>query len=144
MDEKSGGITILRDMKKIMHSVKKNMGCRFNAFNLTGPQGMLMQILNQHDEMKIGDVSKIMGLSNSTVSGIIDRLEKQELVERKRSDVDRRVVYVNVTPKFKQGFEENFKAIENDFEGVIEKCEPEEIETIIKGLGLLNKLIEKW
>ena len=36
--------------------------------------------------MKITELSNKLCLSNSTVSGIIDRLEKQEMVVRERSD----------------------------------------------------------
>ena len=65
--------------------LKHSMGQHFNPMNLTGPQGMMMGILSHDGEMKISDLSEKIGLSNSTVSGIIDRLEKQGLVERTRS-----------------------------------------------------------
>lgn len=143
MDEDNAGITILTEMKKVMHSLKKNIGCRYNTLNLTGPQGMLMHIVGKYKKIKISEISEMMGLSNSTVSGIVDRLEKQGLADRKRSDEDRRVVYVSLTPKCNEVFEQNFKTIRNNLEEIIEKSDPEEIQTIIKGLKLLNKLVEK-
>lgn len=141
MDEENKGLLIISDVKEVMRSIKKNIGYRFNSFNLTGPQGMIMGILNHSGKMKISDLSKKMGLSNSTVSGIIDRLEKQGLAERKRSDEDRRVVYVNVTEKFKKNFEDNFKNIQYEIEEIIKKTPPQDIQDILKGLRLLDQLI---
>lgn len=143
VNDNEKGILIIREMKTVLHSIKKNLGSSFNAFDLTGPQGMLMGILKHYGEMKISDLSEKLGLSNSTVSGIIDRLEKQGLVKRTRSENDRRVVYVSATEKFKKGFEENFKIIENEFGRMLNKATPEEIDTILEGLHLLQKILDK-
>jgi len=140
-DNKS--IVIVQEMKTILCSIKRNMKNSFNNFNLTAPQGMLIEILRRYGEMKISDLSKKMGLSNSTVSGIVDRLEKQGLIKRTRSNEDRRVIYVNVTDKFKNEFQENFKKIEQEFEDIMRNASTEEVDAIIKGLNLLKNLLSK-
>jgi DNA-binding MarR family transcriptional regulator len=123
--------------------VKHRMGQHFNETNLTGPQGMMMGILSHDGEMKISDLSEKIGLSNSTVSGIIDRLEKQGLVERTRSLDDRRVVYVKVSSDFQKNCKTNFSKIEKTFEDAINKATDEEIQIILKGLDTLEKLMDK-
>lgn len=143
INDNEKGILILREMKTVFHGIKKNLGTRFNSFNLTGPQGMLMGILNRYGEMKVSDLSEKLGLSNSTVSGIIDRLEKQDLVKRTRSESDRRVVYVSTTEKFNKAFEKNFKELENDFSRMMSKATPQEMDTILEGLHLLEKILNK-
>ena len=143
MSELSSGMKIFKSLKRIGHMVKHRMGQHFNAMNLTGPQGMMMGILSHDGEMKISDLSEKIGLSNSTVSGIIDRLEKQGLVERTRSKEDRRVVYVNVSSEFQRNAKENFCKIEKTFEDAINKATAEEIQTILKGLNTLEELMNK-
>jgi MarR family transcriptional regulator, organic hydroperoxide resistance regulator len=123
--------------------IKQSMGQHFNAMNLTGPQGMMMGILSHDGEMKISDLSEKLGLSNSTVSGIIDRLEKQGLVERTRSLEDRRVVYVNVSTEFRKNSKENFCKIEKTFEDIMTKATTEEIEIILKGLDALEQIMDR-
>lgn len=123
--------------------IKQSMGQHFNAMNITGTQGMMMGILSHDGKMKISDLSEKIGLSNSTVSGIIDRLEKQGLVERTRSLDDRRVVHVNITTEFKKNSKKNFCKIEKTFEDIMKKATIEEIETILKGLDTLEQLIDK-
>ena len=143
MSELSSGVKIFKSIKRIGHMLKHSIGQHFNPMNLTGPQGMMMGILSHDGEMKISDLSEKIGLSNSTVSGIIDRLEKQGLVERTRSTEDRRVVYVKVSAEFQQNSKETFCRMEKNFEDILKKATPGEIDAIIKGLDTLEQLIDK-
>jgi DNA-binding MarR family transcriptional regulator len=143
MSDISNGISIFKSLKRVGHMIKHSMMQQFNELNLTGPQGMMMGILSHDGEMKVSDLSEKIGLSNSTVSGIIDRLEKQGLVERTRSLDDRRVVYINVTAEFKKNSKQTFCKIEEAFDEIMKKATPEEINTILKGLDTLEKLMDK-
>ncbi|MEZ0537731.1 MarR family winged helix-turn-helix transcriptional regulator [Caldicellulosiruptoraceae bacterium PP1] len=143
MEEVNNGYKILKMLKQIMSMIKQRVEYQYKDFDLTGPQGMLIGILTHYGEMKISDLSEKIGLSNSTVSGIIDRLEKQQLVERVRSTEDRRVVYVRVTSKFEKMFQQYFKDIEKRFEESINKATPEELDKIFEGLNTLKNVLER-
>lgn len=143
MSEISNGIKIFKSLKRVGLMIKQSMGQHFNDMNLTGPQGMLMGILSHDGEMKISELSEKLGLSNSTVSGIIDRLEKQGLVERTRSLDDRRVVNVNVSSEFRKNSKENFCKVEKTFEDIMSKATTEEVEIILKGLTTLEQILDK-
>jgi DNA-binding MarR family transcriptional regulator len=47
--------------------------------------------------MTLADLSRELELSHSTVSGIVDRLQAKEIVERKPSADDRRYVQISLT-----------------------------------------------
>jgi DNA-binding MarR family transcriptional regulator len=47
--------------------------------------------------MTLGDLSRVLGLSHSTVSRIVDRLQAKEIVERKPSADDRRYLQISLT-----------------------------------------------
>ncbi|HBM80019.1 MAG TPA: MarR family transcriptional regulator, partial [Clostridiaceae bacterium] len=111
--------------------------------NLTGPQGMLILILAHYGKMKISDLSERLTLSNSTVSGIVDRLEKQGLVERIRSKDDRRVIYVNITSESRKKVEKHHKEIEKRFNSMIQNAAPDEIDKIITGLITLKRVFDR-
>jgi DNA-binding MarR family transcriptional regulator len=143
MEEMSKGVKIIRLFKQIMQSVKRNLGDSFRPLNLTGPQGMILGTLCRNGEMKISDLSTEVGLSNSTVSGIIDRLEKQGLAERKRSEEDRRVVYVDATDKFKKCSQEHFKEIEERVAVIMNEATTEELDKVLEGMEILKKIIER-
>jgi len=141
LEETSKGIRILRVLKGFNYVIKQKVEHHFKDLNLTGPQGMLVGTLAHYGEMKISDLSDKLGLSNSTVSGIVDRLENQGLVERKRSKDDRRVVRVSVTTEFRRNAQGHFSEIERMFEDIMNKATPEETEVILKGLETLERLM---
>jgi len=142
-EELNDGVRVVKVIKKVMHVFKQKTGSCFKEINLTGPQGMLVGALAHHGKMKVSDLSDTLGLSNSTVSGILDRLENQGLVERTRSKDDRRVVYVDVTSKSRKSFKDQHAEINKMFQNMISKATPEELDIIIKGLNTLEKVIER-
>ncbi len=143
MEDISRGIAVVKQLKHIMLLIKNGIHQRCREMNLTGPQGMLVGILAHHGGMKISDLSERMGLSNSTVSGIVDRLENQGIVERLRSKEDRRVVRVNVTTQYKAEAKNKFEIIEKRLEAIMNEANEEEVKKVFDGLEILQKLIEK-
>ena len=143
MEEVSKAVKVVQIMKKVMGKIRHEMGNHFKERNLTGPQGMLMGTLAHHGEMKVSDLSEKLGLSNSTVSGILDRLENQGLVERTRSKEDRRVVYIKVTEEFKKHSEKNFEEFNKLIEKMMDKATTEELDIILEGMNTLEKVINR-
>ncbi len=66
---------------------------------LTGPQLTVVKILEQIGELSLSELSERIRAQNSTVTGIIDRMEREGLVLRERSTADRRVVIIRLTEK---------------------------------------------
>lgn len=66
---------------------------------LTGPQLAVVKMLEPVGKLSLSELSDRIRARNSTVTGIIDRMEREELVVRKRSDEDRRVVNIELTKK---------------------------------------------
>lgn len=143
MNENIKSISIVKTLKQIGDYIKENVKEEFAEMNLTGSQGMVVGTLAHNGEMKISDISKKMGLSNSTVSGIIDRLEKQGFVERVRSEEDRRIVLVRITPEFKKKSKKHFTAINKKIDIIMNEASREDIDKIIDGLNILKELIDK-
>lgn len=113
----------------------------FEDTGITAPQAMAMGILSKEKRMKITELSNKLSLSNSTVSGIVDRLEKQGMVERERSKEDRRVVYVNICPKFNEAHGDIHKLIQENTANIMKKGTAEEISKIVDGLTILKSLL---
>ncbi len=67
--------------------------------NLTGPQLTVVKILQVVGDLSLSDLSERIRSQNSTVTGIIDRMEREGLVTRTRSKEDRRVVHIRLTEK---------------------------------------------
>jgi MarR family transcriptional regulator, organic hydroperoxide resistance regulator len=68
-------------------------------FGLTGPQLTVIKLLQELGDLSLSSLSERIRAQNSTVTGIIDRMEREGLVRRERSTTDRRVVYIRLSDK---------------------------------------------
>ena len=71
----------------------------FARYDLTDQQWRVLRVLWASEKVTSAELSKRTLLPGPSLVGIIDRLEKRDLVTRVRSVVDRRVVYVLATAK---------------------------------------------
>ena len=65
---------------------------------LSAPQVHTLLALGHDDALAMGDLARRVGITEKTATGLIDRLERDGLVQRVRDDADRRVVHVRLTP----------------------------------------------
>lgn len=92
-------ISIEKYLRKIDYIIRKKGREILKDFNITIPQFTALQILINHEGMTIGELSQKMALACSTITDLIDRMERNELVTRKRDEKDKRVVRIEVLPK---------------------------------------------
>lgn len=86
-------------LRRIDFTIRKKGREILNDFSMTIPQFTALQILINNGDMTIGELSQKMFLTNSTITDLIDRMEKSELVVRKKDEKDKRVVRIEVLPK---------------------------------------------
>jgi len=110
-----------------------------SRYGITITQAVVLDSIKDQPKT-IGEISKAIDLSYSTVSGIVDRLERQQLVVRQRDEKDRRVVWVSMTEKCEQP-DKNF--ISDIFIDDFKKLSPKQIDSLYESLQLINQLIEK-
>ncbi len=83
----------------LMWIAKRQFAHRLQAFGLTPPQFITLANLAAHKQTcTMSDLTNVTFQDAPTVTGIMDRLVKMKLVERTRSETDRRVVLVQATP----------------------------------------------
>src|SRR4051812_11176624 len=70
-----------------------------SQFGLTGPQLTVIKLLETFENLSLSSLSERIRAQNSTVTGIIDRMERESLVRRERSTTDRRVVHIRLSEK---------------------------------------------
>lgn len=85
-------------LRKVDYIIRRKGREILSDFNITVPQFTALQILINQGNMTIGELSQKMALACSTITDLIDRMEKSELVVRKKDEKDRRVVRIEVLP----------------------------------------------
>ncbi len=73
-----------------------------SPFGITYQQLLVLSQLWQHDDLTPGQIASALCLDSSTVSGLLNRLERQDLVVRQHDAHDRRTVHVRATAHSRQ------------------------------------------
>jgi MarR family transcriptional regulator, organic hydroperoxide resistance regulator len=90
---------IMQSLRRIMKSIQDYSQTVSIHYGITGPQLWVLKTIYQSGSLSLGELSKAMYLHPSTISGVVDRLEKKRFLRRERTGTDRRVVKVLLTAK---------------------------------------------
>lgn len=93
---------IMQSLRRIYKAMQDYSQEVSQNFGITGPQLWVLKALSANGSLPLGQLSKMMYLHPSTISGVVDRLGKKGYVRRDRLQEDRRVVKVQLSPKGKR------------------------------------------
>lgn len=92
-------VRIKDTFQALMWIATRQFSQMLQSFGLTHAQFMALGMLASHGQAcTMSDLTAITFQDAPTMTGIIDRLVKMKLVQRTRSEIDRRVVLVEATP----------------------------------------------
>jgi len=107
------------------------------SFAVTLPRfDLLAQLDRAPNGMTLGELSQRMMVSNGNVTGLVDRLLAQGLIDRKPSPTDRRAHIVSLTAEGRKFFRAMARANGDWIAEMLSGLSPAEIETL---MGLLAK-----
>jgi DNA-binding MarR family transcriptional regulator len=90
---------IIRSLRLVGRVHKRHSRELMHNFKITGSQLGVIRIVSRHPRISLSELSRRMYLHTSTVSAIVDRLERSGYLTRERSRADRRVVSIQLTEK---------------------------------------------
>ena len=88
---------VIISLRKIIQAIDMNSKKLNKRVGLTGPQLVLLQEIARSGEVTAGEIARAVSLSQATVTGILERLEKRGLLVRQRNERDRRRIMVSIT-----------------------------------------------
>lgn len=92
-------LRIMQSLRQIMQAVDVYSRKLSSQYDITTPQLLCLLTIVEDESLSMAALSRLIHLRPSTVVGIVDRLEKKGLVERKRDTRDRRKVHVIATAR---------------------------------------------
>jgi DNA-binding MarR family transcriptional regulator len=67
--------------------------------DLTPAQIHIVLWLGNDGSMTMGELARAVAVTEKTITGVVDRLERDLLVQRERDPADRRMVHVRLAPR---------------------------------------------
>ncbi len=106
---------VLVALRRVIRATELHSKQLIKTAKVTAPQLLLMQAIQRQDNAIISKLANDVSLSQATVTTILDRLEKRELIYRQRSETDKRKVHVHLTPQGYEILQSAPTALQNQF-----------------------------
>jgi DNA-binding MarR family transcriptional regulator len=128
----------------IQRSMRQRLQAEFARGNLTGPQRLVMSVLVRTQGLSLKQLSEAVSLAHSTVSGIVDRLVKQGLIERQTHPTDRRITLLTASGVVQKFIKTRMPELAlHPLLEALSLGSPAELQSITKGLDTLARLLSR-
>lgn len=112
------------------------------AVGLTAAQLRVLQIVVEKGHCTATEISKRMRISQATVTSLVDKLVRQEMVSRERSQTDRRQTNIVATAKGRQAIEDAPDPLQQRFVRKFAALEDWEQATLIASLERVAAMLD--
>jgi len=132
-----------QDLSAIRRALRKPLDSEVARGELTSPQMSVMRVVVRQHGVSLKDLSREVSLAHSTVSGIVDRLEKRGMVERRPDPEDGRTSRIFPTMIVADFVREQIPRLSRGpLEDALERATKAERAAIAEALRRLRELLE--
>jgi len=89
-------------LSRVMRKVQRYYESNLSSFGITPVQFYVLSALWENDGVKFKDLARSLNMDGSTLTGILDRMERLDFVERRDDPEDRRSLLIFLKEKAKQ------------------------------------------
>ncbi len=107
-----------------------NLSPELSKGNVSFPQFFLLTYLSSEEYLTMSDIAKKMGHSTAAATGLVDRLEKLNYVERVHAAEDRRKIMVRITKKGVELVSKMRSEIANDLATILADMDEDQAESV--------------
>jgi DNA-binding MarR family transcriptional regulator len=132
-----------RDLSAIRRALRKPLETEAAKGQLTVPQTAVMRVVVRQPGLSLKELSRQVSLAHSTVSGIVDRLRKRGMIERRADPKDGRASRIHPTAAVAEFVREQIPRLSRGpLEDALEKAAKPERTAIADALRRLRGLLE--
>lgn len=129
---------------RVVHATGMGDATAWAKLDLTMQQMKVIMMLEHKGEMPVSALAESLNVSLPSMTGIVDRLVQNELVERVPSPTDRRVILLRCTEKARDIFDGLFQSAFIRFQEVMSGLKSTDREMISIGLRLLSEAYDQF
>ncbi len=116
-----------------------------NTLGITYPQYLVLMVLWEKDSQPVNDIAHRLLLETNTVTPLLQRMEKQGIIVRKKGEHDKRQQIVSLTEKGKKMEEEAYNSIPSGIGEKLKACplQLEDYENLAKELDSIIETLKQ-
>ena len=134
--------SVMIALRKIIQAIDMNSKKLVKRVGLTGPQLVILQEISSLGEVTAGEIARAVSLSQATLTGILERMEKRGLLSRRRSEHDKRRVMVRITDSGKKVLEDAPSLMQEEFVDGFSSLQEWEQNMILSSLQRLVSIMD--
>ncbi len=109
----------------------------FKEFGLTEQQWRVLRVLWDTAEISHSELAKLTLISPPSLVGVLDRLRTMDLIERRRSGLDRRVVYIATSQQGRDLRDQIMPAVQQSYFELRDSSNDQDWRNLLDGLEAL-------
>src|SRR5699024_5997582 len=125
-------------MSRAYQSVQKQVAKDIKNYGLNQTEFAVLELLYHKGEQPIQTIGQKVLLASSSITYVVDKLEKKALLERRACPKDRRVTYASITEASKDHMDKHFPEHRKALREVFAALTVEEKEVMIEQLKKLG------
>lgn len=129
--DKAKAISILL---RATHSVEEVLRKDISQYNMNPTEFGVLELLFHKGKQPIQNICNKLLMANSSMTYVIDKLEKKNLVDRENHSIDKRVTYIRLTDEGKNFIQEIYPKHEEVFNKIFAVLDDDELEVMSKSL----------
>ena len=133
---------VLVSLRRIIRATDLHSRKLGKQTGLTTPQLVILSATGNLQEPTVSDVAKAVSLSLATVTTILNRLQSNGLVNRERSQIDRRRVIVTLTDAGRERLIQAPKPLQDSFVGRFSRLDNWEQHQIVAALERVATMMD--
>lgn len=110
---------------------------------LTQTQTIAIRVIAQYNRLSLTKLSHEMSIRKATASGIIDRLEKIDLIKKERDTKDKREIYIEFSEKGKELVGEITEDLNRCYKRMFSEAKETELIEIYEALVKAKELLQR-
>lgn len=134
--------TALIALRRILRATELGSKQLARTYKLTTSQLIVLEILSERGAATAGAIAARARLSQATVTALVDKLEKRGLVGRRRGELDRRQVWIELLPAGRRALSEVPGTLQTRFRDKFEDLEDWEQAYIVAALERVAALLD--
>lgn len=134
-------LAVIREIVRAYQAFTEFSAADIRRFGLSGPEFDVLATLGNQPGMTFKQIGENTLITKTTLTGVVDRLEKKGLVERRACPEDRRCVRAVLTEKGDALFREVFPDHVDRLRERLESLPEADRDVLLKQLGAVRRLL---
>ncbi len=137
-DREAGIERVVATYELLMHRVASTHAPEFLEVGVTMSQAKVLYLVQAEPDLRMSDLSARLGVSLSTVSGVVDRLVDQGLLTRRDDPADRRHVVLRITEAGSTQLQLFRELSAGQFRALLSRMSGADLAVVERGLDILS------